>query len=162
MTIHKVIDETHFPAQLISLYPDQNGATRYLSAQQMEQVRFQAGIRALVIRTLPNDAEKETKNYSGTNPPFVSEPAMQKIVDMGIEHLIIDLPSVDPEVDEGKLAAHKIFWKGSNRQKHCTVTELAYIPNDITDGIYLLNLQTLRIELDVSPSNPVLYSLKTI
>ena len=65
---------------------------------------------ALVIRTLPNSASKLSKKYSHTNPPFLAEDAAGFICESGIQHLLIDLPSVDKEKDEGKLLAHKAFW----------------------------------------------------
>ena len=34
---------------------------------------------------------------------------MEAIVALGVNHLLIDLPSVDPEFDQGKLIAHRIF-----------------------------------------------------
>jgi hypothetical protein len=35
----------------------------------------------------------------------------------GIQHLLIDLPSVDKEKDEGKLLAHKAFWNVTDVKK---------------------------------------------
>ena len=34
---------------------------------------------------------------------------------------------------------------------------MIYVPNDIDDGMYLLNLQIASFENDASPSKPVLY-----
>jgi hypothetical protein len=34
-----------------------------------------------------------------------------------------------------------------------------YAPNEIKDGIYLLNLQIAALETDASPSKPILYQL---
>jgi kynurenine formamidase len=125
-----------------------------------ENIFLQPGVKALVIRTMPNTLSKLTQNYSGTNPPYLSHQAMQIIVDHGIEHLIVDLPSVDREQDNGKLVAHKTFWQTENViRENATITELAFIPDSVSDGIYLLNLQVLPIHLDVSPSNPVLFAL---
>ena len=42
-----------------------------------------------------------------SNPPYLSEKAATYIREMDIKHLLIDLPSVDKEHDEGKLLAHK-------------------------------------------------------
>ena len=85
---------------------------------------------------------------------------MQDIVDHGIEHLVVDLPSVDKEQDEGKLLSHKTFWQLENSiRKNASITELAFISESISDGTYLLNLQVLPIHLDVSPSNPILFAL---
>ena len=35
---------------------------------------------------------------------------MEYIVELGINHLLVDLPSIDRIYDEGKLANHRIFW----------------------------------------------------
>ena len=70
------------------------------------------------------------------------------------------MPSVDKEVDGGVLAAHHVFWNyPENTQTHRTITELIYVPNDVYDGSYLLNLQIASFENDATPSKPVLYKM---
>jgi len=156
---NQIADYMHV-TQLITVSPITEDADQVIDKSLFENIVLQPGIKALVIRTIPNTLSKLTQNYSGTNPPYISHQAMQIIVDHGIEHLIVDLPSVDKEEDEGKLKAHKTFWESENDiRKNATITELAYIPDSVSDGIYLLNLQVLPIHLDVSPSNPVLFAL---
>ena len=85
---------------------------------------------------------------------------MEIIIESGIKHFLIDLPSVDKEVDGGELVAHHAFWehpKNTNFER--TITELVYVPNSIPDGFYLLNLQIASFENDASPSKPVLYAI---
>ena len=41
----------------------------------------------------------------------------------------------------------------------CTITELIYVPNEIKDGLYLLQIQIASLEIDASPSKPVLYEI---
>ena len=78
-----------------------------------------------------------------------------------IKHLIIDLPSVDKENDGGELAFHHKFWNvPSNPNLERTITELAYIPEDIEDGEYILNLQIAPFENDASPSRPILFKVR--
>lgn len=161
LTIDKAVQTYNCPAQVISIAPIISGDNRFISEEQIDFTMINPHVRALAIRTMPNTDDKLTRSYSGTNPPFIAESAMKKIVDNEIDHLIVDLPSVDPEIDNGRLKAHRIYWEGNRREKECTITELAYIPNDIKDGLYLLNLQVLRIQLDASPSNPILYPLST-
>ena len=121
------------------------------------------GVKALIVRTMPNTSRKLHHNYSGSNPAYFTKEAMRSIVDHGIEHLVTDLPSVDKEQDEGKLIAHKVFWQLEGAIRiNTTITELAYIENNIEDGIYLMDLQVLRLYMDASPSNPILYSLNPI
>lgn len=113
---------------------------------------------ALVLRTAPNSASKTTCAYSNTNPPYLLAEAASKIVSLGVEHLLIDLPSVDREVDGGELRAHHLFWGWpAHPRKRATITELIYVDDGIEDGLYLLNLQTAPFENDATPSRPVLY-----
>jgi kynurenine formamidase len=153
----------HHVAQLISVTPQREGEDLIIDKPAIEKALGHQGIKALVIRTLPNDTTKLQYNYSGTNPAFFTKEAMQFIVGQGILHLVTDLPSIDREVDGGKLLAHKHFWQIKDKvREDATITELAFIADNIKDGLYLLNLQVLPIHLDASPSNPILYSLSTI
>jgi hypothetical protein len=36
---------------------------------------------------------------------------------------------------------------------------MIFVPNAVRDGIYLLNLQTTALDLDASPSKPVVFAL---
>lgn len=147
-------------ACLLSVYPTQleNGDRVIMKTSlevlmnEMQQTEF------LIIRTLPNDEQKKSRHYSGTNPPFVEAEAMKWLVEKGYKHLLIDLPSVDKEMDEGLLACHHIFWS-DQRKQNCTITELVFIPDHIPDGYYLLNLQVAAIESDAAPSRPLLFSI---
>jgi kynurenine formamidase len=116
---------------------------------------------------LPNEASKKSLKYSNTNPPFLSEEAALFLRESGIQHLLIDLPSVDKEKDEGKLAAHKAFWNvtdvnhlNKDARLNCTITEMIFVPNEVPDGNYMLNLQIASFENDASPSKPVLYAIQ--
>lgn len=156
--------ESVFAAQLISVYPEKTGeGDRVVFRRHIEDVLFPGTVKALVLRTMPNTAQKCHTEYSGTNPPYLSAEAMQYIVECGIEHLLVDLPSVDREEDGGALAAHKIFWDfpGDSR-RHCTITELIYVSDRIKDGYYLLNIQTAPLALDACPSRPVLYAAQAV
>lgn len=124
---------------------------------------------ALVIRTSPNDETKRSRDYDRHPAPFFSAEAMRWIVAHGIDHLVTDLPSFDRANDQGRLTAHRIFWNlpagavavSSETRTHATVTELAYVPNAIGDGAYLLNLQIAPFEADAAPSRPILIPLRT-
>jgi hypothetical protein len=60
---------------------------------------------AIVIRICRMTLIKYPENTSHTNPPYWE--AALFLRESGIQHLLIDLPSVDKEKDEGKLLAHK-------------------------------------------------------
>jgi arylformamidase len=123
--------------------------------------------RALVIRTLPNPPSKQHLDYSDSTPPYLSREAAELLVERGIEHLVVDLSSIDRSHDEGRLTTHRIFFglpPGSTAltqatRARATVTELAYIPDAITDGPYLLELQVPALGGDAVPSRPLLYRL---
>lgn len=115
---------------------------------------------ALAIRTLPNDHLKKVAKYSGLNPAYLCPDAADYLRTQGIQHLLIDLPSVDREEDAGELAAHKAFWQYPQKPRtNATITELIYIPHTVPDGLYFLNLQVAPIEMDAAPSKPMLYSV---
>ena len=121
--------------------------------------------RALVIRTLPNAPAKLHQDYSNLTPPYLSRDAAEWLVQRGIEHLVVDLPSIDRSHDEGRLTAHRIFFglpRGSTALSQATragstITELAYIPDTAADGQYLLELQVPALGGDAVPSRPLLY-----
>lgn len=117
-------------------------------------------VSAFVIRTIPNTPDKPWKIYSGTQPPFLAPEAAELLVNRGIQHVLIDLPSLDHEDDPYLKAHHAFFAYPENPALHRTITEMVYVPDAIEDGPYLLNLQVLAIESDASPSHPVLYRLK--
>ena len=158
-----------FLAELISVKPEKQGEDFVITKDCFTSFAMtNNNIEALVIRTLPNDIQKKSKNYSHTNPPYLSEEATLFLVEKGIKHLLIDLPSVDKEKDEGKLVSHKAFWnvKDINNVNHdarfdATITEMVYIPDSVKDGLYLLNLQIASFENDASPSKPILYSVES-
>lgn len=123
----------------------------------------------LIIRTLPNDESKKSRDYVENIPPFLSLEAAAFIVQKQVKHLLVDIPSIDRTFDEGKLSAHRIFWnipqgsfdvdKDSFIDK--TVTEMIFVPNFIEDGTYLLNLQIAPFSADASPSRPVLFKVSS-
>jgi len=161
-SVNKQLKQFFFLAELITVAPGKKDNDFVISRKQLQNALGSKTPKALIIRTLPNDVEKCYKNYSQTNPPYLQEDAAHFIREIGVEHLLIDLPSVDKEKDEGRLRAHKAFWytEGSVREK-ATITELIYVANHIPDGSYLLNLQIAPFENDASPSKPVLYSIQS-
>lgn len=161
LTINKALKSFHCIALLISVTPEQIGnGDSLISQQSVKEKLSKHQFNAIVIRTLPNPISKQSKKYSGSNPPYLDPTLVKDLVALGVEHLLIDLPSIDREEDGGKLAAHKAFWReGAPDRKHCTITELVFVPDAAADGLYLLNLQIAPLENDASPSKPVLYKL---
>lgn len=162
-TINSVLPSFHFIARLITVEPRQHDGDWVINRNDLAMLKQQDNVTAIVLRTLPNTPDKLTKNYSGTNPAYIKMEAIYHLVACGIDHLLIDLPSVDRESDGGKLEAHKAFWQyPQNIRKHATITELVFVPDFVPDGLYLLNLQIISLESDASPSKPILYKLKEV
>ena len=116
---------------------------------------------ALVLRTLPNSDDKKTQTWDNTNPPYLHPNFTLELVGRGVSHLLIDLPSVDKEVDGGELLSHKAFFGVPlNPRFDATITEFVYVPNEVNDGLYALNLQVAAFDLDASPSRPILFPLR--
>lgn len=165
-SINQCLKKFFFTAELISISPEEIGEDRIITKSQIELALNGKSPEAIVIRTLPNLESKKHQNYSKTNPPYLAEEAATYIREIGIQHLLIDLPSVDREEDEGKLLAHKAFWNVKNvaelnpdARLTCTITEMIFVENEIQDGSYILNLQIASFENDASPSKPILYKI---
>lgn len=173
-SINNALKQFFFLAELISVKPEQQGDDWVISMKSIAtalNLKMKLGIakEALVIRTLPNLESKKALKYSNTNPPYLEEAAARFICESGIKHLLIDLPSVDKEQDDGKLLAHKAFWnvidvKNLNLDARfdATITEMIFVPDTIIDGSYILNLAIASFENDASPSKPILYAIQSI
>lgn len=124
---------------------------------------------ALVVRTLPNPPSKRRREYAGSAcpAPYFRSDAMAWVVERGVSSLVVDLPSLDRADDGGALAAHRVYWglpTGASdlqaaARSRALVTELAYVPDAVHDGLYLLDLQVPAFVADAAPSRPVLYGL---
>lgn len=139
-----------------------------IDLQQALQPHVLNGLAAVVIRTLPNDASKLIRNYDALPYPAYFEPAaLAWLTSIGIEHVLVDVPSVDRMEDGGQLLAHRAFWGvpvGDTEAAHAsrpqaTITELIFVPDHIQDGTYLLSLQIAPWCTDAAPSRPLLYPL---
>ncbi|CAH0334514.1 Kynurenine formamidase [Flavobacterium sp. CECT 9288] len=166
-SINQCLKQFFFLAELISVQPEIIGDDLVITKNQIEKALNGKFPEAIVIRTLPNLESKKNLKYSNTNPPYLAEDAARFIRESGIKHLLIDLPSVDKEHDDGKLVAHKAFWNvtdvhnlNPDARLDCTITEMIYVPDEVLDGSYVLNLQIASFENDASPSKPVLYLIQ--
>ncbi|WP_375418368.1 cyclase family protein [uncultured Hymenobacter sp.] len=178
-TLDKCLTQFLFVAQLLSVAPraQENGDLVVLLADVQAALASTAAFPtppssaeggresllppALILRTLPNDEAKRARHYSGTNPPYLEPALAEFLVESHVQHLLLDLPSVDREQDGGQLLAHHAFWRyPAAPRRGATITELIFVPDAIPDGLYLLNLQVTSLVLDASPSKPVLYALR--
>lgn len=121
-------------------------------------------MEALIIRTAPNGADKRTRDYGAAMPAYLSHEAMALIAGLPVRHLLVDVPSVDRLDDGGRLGNHRIFWNVAPQAREAppspkTITELVYVPDEVKDGAYLLNLQVAAFDADAAPSRPLLYEV---
>ncbi|GAA4272986.1 cyclase family protein [Aquimarina gracilis] len=159
-SINNTLKNFFFLAEVITVIPKPKENDFIIDVQALKKGITSKNCKALIIRTLPNTLGKLNKQYSHTNWPYVTQEAATYIRELGIDHLLIDLPSVDKEKDDGKLLSHKAFWNYPKATRYqATITELIYVRDEIKDGNYLLNLQIAPFENDASPSKPVLYKI---
>ncbi len=158
--------------------PDPSQTDQMITKKELQQklgpysqLKNNEFLQSLIIRTLPNAEAKQFLKY-GTKcqPPFLSNDAMEFIFSVGVEHLLVDIPSVDRIYDDGLLSNHRIFWNiepdGKTHQpryhQHKTITEMIFVPQLILDGHYLLDIQHPLWKTDAVPSNPILYPVTEI
>lgn len=182
LRVHAVLAESLLPATLVTVAPAVAPQTadgydpplgagdRVIDAAMLAQALAgtdPAFHRAIVVRTLPNGPDKLGRDYMQDAPAFLTLQGMAYLAALGMEHLLVDMPSVDRLFDEGRLSAHHIFW-GLPQGSHTlagdtasakTITEMIFAPADLPDGKYLLNLQIAPFMADAAPSRPVLYAL---
>lgn len=161
---HRVVPRGLVPAVLITVDPTE---TTQESTDPEPQAGDKLVTRAALARDWPRDYEPRAAVIRTTGAAYLTREAAEFLVERNIEHLVVDLPSIDRAQDEGRLTAHRVFFglapratSGAARPR-ATVTELAHIPPDVPDGLYLLEIQTPAIAGDAVPSRPLLYRYET-
>jgi kynurenine formamidase len=181
ISVTECLKNMFVPAALITVQPEKASETNdtYEGADKTDTLITRASLEklsgedmsaaaGLIIRTLPNDTSKLSREYKTAIPPFFSTEAMNFIADLGVKHLLVDLPSIDRLYDNGKLLNHRLFWnveagsfeRSAATKTQNTITELIYVPNDVKDGRYLLNLGIAPFVADASPSRPLLFAIE--
>jgi arylformamidase len=168
ISVRDCLQDVIVPAVLVTVEPERNGDDLVITQESLGRRLADRNVRvpsALIVRTLPNDEGKLTAEYGESNiPPYFGAAAMQYIVECGFKHLLVDVPSIDRLFDDGQLLNHRIFWNvepGSREVNistriNSTITELIYVPSEVEDGEYLLNLQIAPFESDCAPSRPLI------
>lgn len=161
-SINQHLKEFHFFAELITIEPKRVEEDLVLLLEDIKLKTKAFDSKALIIRTLPNPKEKMNLQYSNSNPPYLEKGVMKYLNSIGVDHFLIDLPSLDKEFDNGELREHHAFWNYPSKEVyyHKTITELIYVPNEVPDGLYLMNLQIASFENDAAPSKPILYEIR--
>jgi len=182
--VYQSIKQSFFPCVLLSLEPAVATETsekylpffdddnKVITKELLENILTQYSdeqLQGLVIRTTPNDSNKKSKIYDKNNyPTYLTNDAMEYLIERKVKHLMVDFPSVDKMYDDGMLSNHRMFWNVKIDDKNLnpesltnkTITEMIYVDDEIDDGFYLCNLQIPEIETDAVPSRPVLYPLR--
>lgn len=160
VNINDCLKQFMFVVQVLSVEPEILPDGDCVITREQITIGMKISVEALALRTLPNEAGKIEKKYSGTNPAYLLPETAEFLRDNGVQHILLDLPSVDREDDAGRLSAHHLFWDyPDNPRFDSTITEMIFIPDSVPDGLYLLNLQIISVESDASPSKPILYKL---
>ncbi len=182
ISIHEVLKDVFIPAALITVTPENamRSSESYSPQKKEDDLLITKNsifgalnrsdknfVEGLIIRTLPNDDSKKSRNYAGRQTPFFSIEAMEYISVLNVKHLLVDIPSIDRAFDEGKLSAHHIYWNvrqgshdvnsGSHSMK--TITEMIYVPDEIPDGQYMLSIQIPDFVSDAAPSRAVIFKV---
>jgi kynurenine formamidase len=123
---------------------------------------------ALVVQTQPDAEQARTRRYDGPSPhPYFTREAMQLLRRRGVEHLLVDTPSLDRAHDGGHMIAHRTFWElpptghapPPAHARARTVSEFVVAPATLAEGHGLLNLQLAAWANDAVPSRPVFMPL---
>jgi arylformamidase len=168
VSIERALSRYWWLAHVITIKPAISSTTNeieqkgdsIISLQQVQQALGNSTPEAVIIRTLPNTSDKKSRVYSNTNFTYMHPDAAQWLAAQGVQHLLVDMPSIDREEDQGKLLAHHAFWNyPSEPRMEATITEMVYVEDPVEDGFYMLNLQVASFRNDAAPSRPVLYAL---
>ncbi|AKS42494.1 cyclase family protein [Wenzhouxiangella marina] len=161
------LNQALIPASLITVRPEA-GETGRSPCIRDSALQWPASSRALIIRTLPNGADKRERDYAKAPPyPLLEPEAVARMAASGIDHLLIDTPSLDGS-DEEQLLRHRLFWgldpESSSpslpeARRSATVTEMIFVPDHAADGDYLLHLGLSNLVGDATPSCPILYPM---
>jgi kynurenine formamidase len=159
--VNQAIEQYFYRATVFSVTPRvlPNG-DHVVFADQLEPLLSSEYTEAIAIRTLPNLPDKKNKNYSGTNPCYFDIGVVAILDQLEVKHFLVDTPSVDREEDAGELAFHHAFWNVPKSPiQDRTITELIFVPNEVLDGQYILELQVADFTNDAAPSRPLLYAI---
>ncbi len=167
--VHKVDIPWMQTAILITVHPEDLGKegqkiTWDNLSGAVERIGGWHDASALIVRTLPNGVDKCLRSYSNADAPYFSPEVGKALADVGILHWLVDLPSVDREEDGGALACHRAFWcvetgqtvAGPQARTQATISELIFVPEELSDGVWKLQLSVAPIASDAAPCRPLL------
>lgn len=108
-------------------------------------------------------------------PPYLSRECAEWLVENDIQHLVVEVPSIDRLQDAGQLTAHRIFFgfppqrspatpllASAATRAQATITELAAVDADIANGHGFLQIQAPAIDGDAIPTRPIWHALSAV
>lgn len=144
------------PAYLIHTPPEPQGEDWVVPTARLEEAQNDLKKFSPWALILKCTSGEQVRDWSDSNPPFLGDGFAEHLCSLGIRHLLIDLPSVDKEVDGGVLRAHNAFFgPDSNPRRGATISELLCVPEGLSSGPGLLAMQVSPFVNDAAPSRPV-------
>lgn len=148
----------YFTNTLVLTVAPSNGLITLEDFKARWEVLAEGAVKSVIVRTEIEPDNVATRAYSNTGWPYLDAGIGTFLREQGVDHVLIDQPSVDQEEDGGALACHRAFWGPQPELSlHRTISELLHIPKHVQDGHYLLNLQVAPLDNDAAPSRPLLY-----
>ena len=156
-SVHRHFKDYFTKALVLTVAPS-NDVVSLKDFKSRWEIMGDSAVTSVIVRTESEPRSVATQTYSNTDWPYLDAAIGTFLREQGVDHLLIDQPSVDREEDGGALACHRAFW-GPQPEKllHRTISELLHIPAHVQDGYYLLNLQVAPLDNDAAPSRPLLY-----
>ena len=100
-----------------------------------------------------SDVQEKLRGKKGTKVNVgIKRRSVRQILNFTITRDKIPIFSLDASY----MATPEIGYIKVNRFAKNTITELAFIPNEVQDGFYFLNIQIPHFECDAAPSRPIL------
>jgi arylformamidase len=125
-------------------------------------------LEAIVICCIGSDHSDRPAfiDFTGRNPPYLTEEAMVLLAATTAQLLVVDLPSLDREDDGGGTTNHHRWWGVAPRgaatvigslpglvaSPHRLICELAWFPATLAAGRMLLLLDVAPIAADAAPA----------
>ncbi len=159
-SVYDILQESFFLCYYSTIGTDKNGKDSVVSTEKLKSLlsKMPKNVKALALN-INGDFSGDS---SGGNPPYFFGETMELLVNFGIEHLVVNTPSVDKEEDEGVLESHHIFWnykRNGDIRVNATITEYANFPEVLNPGLHLLEIQIAPFTTDASPSRIFLYPI---
>jgi kynurenine formamidase len=118
-------------------------------------------IDAILIKTgwLAKKLADGQFDLNGSDPPSITVELIDRLFDLWPELKIcmVDLPTIDPESDRGKLLAHKRFFARNG----LGIVEMLNVQDNVRPGLYLVSLNMSVFESDASPCSPIIYPVSS-